>query len=287
MKIGLAGLGIMGYRIGGNLAKAGKLHLVYNRTERKAEQFSKEYGVKYVKDPIELLKEVDVLITMLADDDAVSNFLTPLIPYSKGKTIVDMSTISPSVSIEIAKKVAENGGFMYDAPVIGTSVFAEQKKLTVLLGGPEEKLDVVKEILSETASTILYMGGNGMGLYAKLVNNLMVGVYVATLAEAYNFGVKSGLKPEDVYKVLALYGSAKSPTSELKVPKMINNDYSTQFAIKHMRKDLEIITKETQNIKVINPLSSLALQLYRLAEAMGHGENDYVAVLEVYRKGNK
>jgi 3-hydroxyisobutyrate dehydrogenase len=68
---------------------------------------------------------------------------------------------------------------------------------------------------------------------------------------------------------------------------MINNDYSTQFAIKHMRKDLEIITKETQNIKVINPLSSLALQLYRMAEAMGHGENDYVAVLEVYRKGNK
>lgn len=123
MKIGLAGLGIMGYRVGGNLAKAGKLHLVYNRTERKAEQFSKEYGVKYVKDPIELLKEVDVLITMLADDDAVSNFLTPLIPYSKDKIIVDMSTISPSVSIEIAKKVAENGDLAlpYKARTLYTS----------------------------------------------------------------------------------------------------------------------------------------------------------------------
>ena len=287
MKVGLAGLGIMGYRIGANLAKAGKLHLVYNRTVKKAEQFSKEYNVKYVTDPVELIKEVDVLITMLADDEAVSSFLTPLIPYTKGKIVIDMSTISPSVSVSIAKKIEENGGYMYDAPVIGTSVFAEQKKLTVLVGGPEEKFDVVKDILSETASTILYMGSNGMGLYAKLVNNLMVGVYVAALAEAYNFGIKAGLKPEDVHKVLALYGSAKSPTAELKVPKMMSGDYSTQFAVKHMRKDLEIVTKESQNLKVINPLSSLALQLYRMAEAMGHGESDYVAVLEVYRKANR
>ncbi|BCU70299.1 NAD(P)-dependent oxidoreductase [Stygiolobus caldivivus] len=287
MKIGLAGLGIMGYRIGANLVKAGKLDVVYNRTENKTVQFSKEYNVKYVKDPTQLIKEVDVLITMLADDEAVSNFLTPLVPYTKGKVIIDMSTISPSVSINIAKKVSENGGYMYDAPVIGTSIFAEQKKLTVLLGGPEEKVEDVKNILSETASTILYMGGNGMGLYAKLVNNLMVGVYVAALAEAYNFGVKSGLKPEDVHKVLALYGSAKSPTSELKVPKMINNDYSTQFAVKHMRKDLEIINKETQNVKVVNPLSSIALQLYRMVEALGYGESDYVSVLEVYKRSNR
>ncbi|BFH73693.1 NAD(P)-dependent oxidoreductase [Sulfurisphaera javensis] len=286
MRIGLAGLGVMGYRIAGNLAKAGKLDIVYNRTLSKAEQFSKEYGVKHVTDPKELIKSVDLLITMLADDNSVSSFLMPLAPYAKDKIIVDMSTISPSVSISIANEVMKNGGIMYDAPVIGTSIFAEQKKLTVLLGGPESHVSTVTEVLKETASTILYMGKNGMGLYAKLVNNLMVGVYVAALAEAYNFGISAGLKPEDVHKVLALYGSAKSPTSELKVPKMMTSDYSTQFATKHMRKDLEIITKEAQNLHVINPLSSLALQFYKFAEALGYSESDYVSVLEVYKKAN-
>ncbi|MBB5252785.1 NAD(P)-dependent oxidoreductase [Sulfurisphaera ohwakuensis] len=286
MRVGLAGLGVMGYRIGANLVKAGKLDVVYNRTVSRAEQFSKEYGVKYVTDPKELIKSVDLLITMLADDSAVSSFLLPLSPYAKDKIIVDMSTISPSTSISIANEIMKNGGIMYDAPVIGTSIFAEQKKLTVLLGGPESHVNTVTEILKETASTIIYMGKNGMGLYAKLVNNLMVGVYVAALAEAYNFGISAGLKPEDVRKVLALYGSAKSPTSELKVPKMMNSDYSTQFATKHMRKDLEIITKETQNLHVVNPLSSLALQLYRFAEALGYSESDYAAVLEVYKKAN-
>ncbi|BFI74979.1 NAD(P)-dependent oxidoreductase [Sulfurisphaera ohwakuensis] len=286
MRVGLAGLGVMGYRIGANLVKSGKLDVVYNRTVSRAEQFSKEYGVKYVTDPKELIKSVDLLITMLADDSAVSSFLLPLSPYAKDKIIVDMSTISPSTSISIANEIMKNGGIMYDAPVIGTSIFAEQKKLTVLLGGPESHVNTVTEILKETASTIIYMGKNGMGLYAKLVNNLMVGVYVAALAEAYNFGISAGLKPEDVHKVLALYGSAKSPTSELKVPKMMNSDYSTQFATKHMRKDLEIITKETQNLHVVNPLSSLALQLYRFAEALGYSESDYAAVLEVYKKAN-
>ncbi|QIW23484.1 NAD(P)-dependent oxidoreductase [Sulfolobus sp. S-194] len=286
MRIGLAGLGVMGYRIGANLVKAGKLDVVYNRTINKAEQFSKEYGVKYVIDPKELIKSTDLLITMLADDNAVSSFLLPLVPYAKDKIIVDMSTISPSTSISIANEIMKNGGIMYDAPVIGTSIFAEQKKLTVLLGGPESHVNTVTEILKETASTIIYIGKNGMGLYAKLVNNLMVGVYVAALAEAYNFGISAGLKPEDVHKVLALYGSAKSPTSELKVPKMMKSDYSTQFATKHMRKDLEIITKETQNLHVVNPLSSLALQLYRFAEALGYSEADYAAILEVYKKAN-
>ena len=286
MRIGLAGLGVMGYRIGANLAKAGKLDLVYNRTTSKAEQFSKEYGVKYTTDPKELINSVDLLITMLSDDSAVLSFLMPLAQYSKGKIIVDMSTISPSTSISIANEVMKNGGIMYDAPVIGTSVFVEQKKITVLLGGPESHVNVVTDVLKETASTILYVGPNGMGLYAKLVNNLLLGVYMAALAEAYNFGIAAGLKPEDIYKVLAIYSSAKSPTSELKVPKMMNSDYSTQFATKHMRKDLEIITKEAQNLHVINPLSSLALQLYRFAESLGYSDADFSAVIEAYRKAS-
>ncbi len=221
---------------------------------------------------------------MLSDDNAVSSVYNEIIPESSGRILIDMSTISPSLSIEISRKIKENGGIMYDSPVIGTSIFVEQKKITFLIGGPKEKFSDIKNILQSTASSIFYMGSNGMGLYAKLVNNLLLGAYASALAEAFNFGIKSGLDPNDVVKLLSELSSSKSPTSEIKSPKMLNGDYSTQFATKHMRKDLEIVQKESQNLKVITPLSSLALQLFRMAEAMGYSEADYISIVEVFKR---
>ncbi|MEM0164295.1 MAG: NAD(P)-dependent oxidoreductase [Saccharolobus sp.] len=284
MKIGLIGLGIMGYRIGANLAKAGKLNTVYNRTREKAEKFSKEYGVPIAFSIKELVENSDLVLTMLADDEAVRSTIEPIIPLLKGKILVDMSTISPTLSVSLAKRIELNGGAMFDAPVIGTSTFVEQKKLVVLVGGPKDKFDIVNDVLKETASTIVYMGGNGMGLYAKLVNNLLLGSYVAAMAEAYNFGIKAGLDPQQIVNVLSSLSSARSPTSEIKSPKLLKEDYSTQFATKHMRKDLEIILRESQNIKSITPISSLALQLYRITEALGYSESDFISVVEVYKK---
>lgn len=284
MKVGLIGLGIMGYRIGANLAKAGKLHMVYNRSADKAESFVKEYKVSKASSINELVEKSDVIITMLSDDDAVKNVVEPIIPIMKGKILIDMSTISPTLSVSLAKKIESINGTMFDAPVIGTSTFVEQKKLVVLVGGPKEKFDIVYDILKETASSIVYMGSNGMGLYAKLVNNLLLGSYVAAIAEAYNFGLKAGLDPQQIANLLSSLSSARSPTTELKMPKLVKGDYSTQFATKHMRKDLEIIMRESQNLKVITPISSLALQLYKMAEALGYSEFDFVSVLEVFKK---
>ncbi|AWR95037.1 NAD(P)-dependent oxidoreductase [Acidianus brierleyi] len=284
MKIGLIGLGVMGWRIGANLAKDSKLDFVYDRTLSKAEDFSKKYGTKYFTSIKDLVKNSDYVLTMLSDDNAVSSVYGDIIPESSGKILVDMSTISPSLSIEISKKIKENGGIMCDSPVIGTSIFVEQKRITFLVGGPKDKFTDVKNILQSTASNIFYMGSNGMGLYAKLVNNLLLGAYASALAEAFNFGIKSGLDPNDVVKLLSELSSSKSPTSEIKSPKMLNGDYSTQFATKHMRKDLEIVQKESQNLKVITPLSSLALQLFRMAEAMGYSEADYISVVEVFKR---
>jgi len=283
MRIGLIGLGVMGYRIGANLARAGKLHAVFNRTMEKAIKFSSEYGVTVAKSIRELVEDSDVILTMLSNDDAVSSVVMEAIPHVKGKVLIDLSTISPSTSIDLAKQVKENGGEMMDAPVIGTSIHVEQKKLAVLVGGPRELFDMARDILIETASSVTYMGGNGMGLYAKLVNNLLLGTYVAAMGEAYWFGVRSGLKPSDVEKVLRELSSARSPTADLKVPKMMSGDYSTQFALKHMRKDLEIIQKEAQGLGMPIPLSALALQLYRLIEEAENGELDFSAVAELFR----
>ncbi|AHC50881.1 3-hydroxyisobutyrate dehydrogenase [Sulfolobus acidocaldarius SUSAZ] len=287
MRIGLAGLGLMGYRIAANLAKAGKLNMVYNRTVGKAEQFHKEYGVKYAEDPKSLIQSVDFLITMLSDDEAVKSFITPLLPYVKDKIIVDMSTISPSTSISISNEVSKHGGIMFDTPVIGTTIAVEQKKITVLVGGPKEKFNIVQDVLKETAANIIYVGKNGSALYTKIANNLLTGIYMTALAEAFTFGVRSGLDPEEIKTILSQYASVKSPFMELKLPKVISGDYSTQFATKHMAKDLEIAVRESQNLKVITPLTSISLQLYRLADGLGYGDSDFSSVVEVYKKSPK
>ncbi|AEB94576.1 NAD(P)-dependent oxidoreductase [Metallosphaera cuprina] len=287
MRVGLIGLGVMGYRIGTNLVKEGKLHVVYNRTTKKADEFGKQYGVKVAKSARDLTSDSDVILLMLSDDQAVNEVVNEIKSNMNGKILIDMSTISPSLSISLASDVMKVGGKMYDAPVVGTSIMVEQKRLTVLVGGPQDGFQSVKELLSSTASSVLYMGKNGMGLYAKLVNNLLIGTYVASMAEAFNLGVNSGLSPEQVAEFLAKFSSARSPTSELKAGKMASRDYSTQFATKHMRKDLEIIDREAQKLGVINPMSALALQLYRMAEYLGLSESDYASVLEVYSRKQK
>lgn len=120
MRVGLIGLGVMGWRIGVNLARAGKLHAVYNRTLSKAQQFSMEYGVTYAKSPRELAEGSDVILTVLSDDAAVKGIVEEILPTMKGRTLLEMSTISPSLSVELAERVSRTGGRMYDAPLVGT-----------------------------------------------------------------------------------------------------------------------------------------------------------------------
>ncbi len=249
--------------------------------------FSKEFGVKKANKLEDIIKDSDIVLTMLSDDNAARAVISEIIPYSKGKIIVDMSTISPRLSISLAKLMEENGGSMLDAPVIGTSIMVEQKKLIIMVGGKEESFNEVRSILESTSSSVIYMGKNGAGLYAKLVNNLLLGAYVVAMGEAFNFGVKSGLDKSQVELVLTKLSSARSPTTELKVPKLVSGDYSTQFATKHMRKDLEIIQGESIYNGSIVPMSSLALQFYRMAESLGLSEEDFCSVYEVFNKFSK
>jgi len=160
----------------------------------------------------------------------------------------------------------------------------EQRKVTVLVGGSEEVFKTVLPVLRETAENVVRVGGNGMGLYAKLVNNLVLGVYVASLAEAFNMGIRAGLDKEQMVEVLDRLSSIRSPTSAIKLPKLLNGDYSTQFALKHMRKDLEIIQSESKRLRTFTVLSDLAMQLYRGAEGLGLSEMDFAAILELYRR---
>ncbi len=282
--VGIAGLGVMGSRVAANLAQAGLLVGVYDRTRSKAQEFAGSHGVDVLDSPESLASRVDVIVTVLSDDTAVAEVLSRVIPVSSGKLIIDMSTISPQVSVELASKARERGGVMYDAPIMGTSVDVEAKRVTVLVGGPKEHFGRVEEILSKTAARVVYVGPNGMGLYMKLAGNMAFAVFLAGLAEAISFASRAGLTPEQVSDLLLNISGTRSPTSGLKVPKMLRSDYEVQFALKHMRKDTEIMVREAQRLKVPLPVTGLASSLLRMAENMGLGDLDVAALIELYRR---
>ncbi|KUO83175.1 MAG: 3-hydroxyisobutyrate dehydrogenase [Vulcanisaeta sp. OSP_8] len=283
VRVGVAGLGVMGWRIAKNLRDDGLLVGVYNRSVDKALRFGREFGVEVFKIPADLARSVDVVITMLSDDDAVRSIITDeggvLAGLRGGSLVVDMSTISPSTSIELANLVRSRGGEMVDAPVIGTSVAVERRELVVLVGGSEEAFNRARDVLQHTAKTIIHVGPNGYGLYAKLINNALLGSYVVALAEVINLGRGFGLSDSVITDVLTRLSSARSPTSELKVPKILSGDFSVQFALKHMRKDLDIVMREASMRGIPIPMASLALQFYRIAERLGLGEEDFAAVV--------
>ncbi|ARM74784.1 hypothetical protein B6F84_01255 [Acidianus manzaensis] len=280
MKVGVVGLGLMGYRIAKNFAKDQMLTVVWNRTREKAEKFSKEFNVSFV--PLEdLPKYCDVIILVLSDDNAVEEVIGKILPKVRGKIIVDMSTISPETSISLAKRVDSMGGIMYDAPLTG-SVGIEERKATIMLGGPKEKSEEVIDLLKHTANNVLYIGGNGSGLFMKLVNNLIASAYMTALAEAYSLGIKSGLDVHKISEFLSNYSIVSSPLSKLKCIKIEQRDYSPQFSLKLMTKDLKIINKECENLGVTNFISSLVLKLHELAIKYGLGELDMSAIEMLY-----
>ncbi|BAB59374.1 hypothetical protein [Thermoplasma volcanium GSS1] len=280
-KVVLIGLGIMGYRIAANFKKAGMLNGVFDRKIEKAEAFSKQFGSEFYKDIESAVKSNDVIVTMLYDDSSVIDVYSKAMDYAAGKIFVDMSTISPETSIRVSKDIESKGGEMYDAPVIGTSVVVEKKGLTVLIGGPRDNVGLIEELMGATATSVVYVGPNGSGLYAKLVNNLFLGSYMEALAEAVRFGRSTGLDDNVISSVLIKYSSARSPTSELKVPKMMAGDHSTQFSVKNMLKDLEIIEDTARRKSVPIPSASIALQFYRYLASSGHSEEDISSIYKV------
>lgn len=282
MRVGVVGLGLMGWRIAKNFAEDNLLAGVWNRTKEKALDFSKRFGIPYYELE-ELPEKVDVIITVLSDDNAVKGIVERVLNKLSGKIIIDMSTISPKTSIQLAKKVKEADGLMYDAPFTG-SVGIEQRRATVMVGGPKEKSEEIVELLKHTANNVIYVGDNGMGLYMKLVNQLMVGAYMAAMAEAYSLGTKAGLDVNKISEFLANYSIISSPQSKLKCEKISKGDYSPQFSLKLMTKDLRLINEACEDLGVTNFISSITLKLYELATKYGLGELDLSAIKLLYDK---
>jgi 3-hydroxyisobutyrate dehydrogenase len=285
LKVGLAGLGVIGSRVAEKLVESGSLNLVYNRTQTKAAVFAKAHGVSVSQSTQDLVRECDVVFTVLSDDEAVSSFFggTSSVPI-QGKTFLDMSTIGPSTSVAMASDIKRRGASMLDVPVVGSASMVEKKEAVLMVGGEAADFERVSPLLHQIANVVLHVGPNGTGLKLKLVHNLVLASYVVALGEAVNFGLGGGLDPKMIEQLLVSLSSIRSPGSALKVPKIIGSDYAMQFSLKHMIKDLGIIEAEAKRQRSPIPMGSLALQLYRMAEKRGLAEKDFSAVAELFRE---
>ena len=282
MKVGFIGLGIMGSRMAANLQKQGYDLVVSNRTRSKAQPLL-DNGAIFVESPAEVATRVNVLFTMLAHPDAVAQaasgtdgFLEPLKP---GALWVDCSSVNPSFSKKMAIDAAAQQVHFLDAPVTGSAPVAEKGKLVFWVGGDEIDLTLIRPLLLCMGNKIVHAGGHGMGTSMKMVINLLLGIGMASFAEAMALGQGLGLSQRMLLDSL-LGMPAVPPFLASKRANIEEGDYETEFPLRWMQKDLYLASVSAHEAGVALPVTNLTKELYRFAMRDGYEKADFSAIYE-------
>lgn len=267
-----------------NLLRSGFQVTVYNRTASKSEPLAAE-GAQIAATPHSAVEGKDVIITMISNDDSIrevfygdNGILNAMKP---GAVIIDSSTISPGLVREIAAAVEERGGKFLDAPVTGSKPAAIEGTLVFMVGGNASVIEEHRDIFDAMGRLLLHMGDNGSGAVAKLAHNAMVGIHNVALAEGFSIAVKSGV-PADKFLELVQNGSAGSKQAELKGRKIIDNDFSNQFSLALMLKDLKLASSLSDSTGVPSPMLGLAKSIFQTGFNHGYGDEDLSAVVKTY-----
>ena len=284
-RVAFLGLGIMGSRMANRLAERGFELIVWNRTQSTAEQFCAEHpNVRMAHTPGEAGGQADIVFTMVVDGPQVEHVLLGdegvAAAARPGTLCVDCSTIGPSWTREIARRLAEHDVRMVDAPVTGSSPRAEDGTLTIMVGGSDEDVARARPALDAMGTTIVHAGALGHGQMVKLINNAVAATNAAVLGEALVVGAKAGLDLEALTQVMRA-GSGNSTMVELKARPMREHDYSTLFKLDHMLKDVRLCLDEGAEMGVPFTFAALTRELLIAASGRGHGNDDFAAVIEV------
>jgi 3-hydroxyisobutyrate dehydrogenase len=287
MKIGFIGIGAMGKPMAINLLNAGFQLTVYD-LNRDAVRQMVETGARSAATPKELAAGADVVITMLPNFDVVRSVLDGaegvLAGAREGAVIIDMSTVAPDQTRSMAALAKKKEISYLDAPVSGGVGGAAKGALTIMVGGPAAVVDQVMAVFNALGKKIYRVGGVGAGDAIKLVNNLLLGVNMAALAEALVVGVKAGLEPQILLEIIG-GSSGNSYALEAKMPRFImKGNFEPGFAIDLQFKDLELATQTGKELGVPLFLTNLAQQIFEQARAAGLGGEDISAVIKVWEK---
>ncbi len=276
-RIGFIGLGIMGRPMASRLLGAGYEVTVWNRTASKAEALV-QAGARRGASPRDVAARSDVTITMVADTpDVRAVILGPdgvIEGVRPGAVVIDMSTISPVATREIAESLAARGASMLDAPVSGGEKGAIEGTLSIMVGGAPEVFDRVLPILRTLGQNIVYMGDHGAGQVTKACNQLVLSLTILGVAEALALARKAGVDPSRVRAAL-LGGFAQSRVLELHGQRMLDGQFEPGFRTRLYHKDLGIVLQTGRALGMPLLGAGLAAQLYQVAMSRGLGELDY------------
>jgi 2-hydroxy-3-oxopropionate reductase len=284
MVIGFIGLGIMGAPMAKNCIARGKYPLVVFNGNRHAGELT-ALGAQGRDTIKEVAAESDVIITMLPDSPEVEQVILGengvCVGLSKGKIVVDMSSISPVTTRKVAERVAEKGGVMLDAPVSGGDIGAQKGTLAIMVGGPSDAFETIKPILDVMGSSITHVGGIGCGNIVKLANQIIVAGNLAAMGEAMAFARKAGMKPRSVYEAIK-GGMAGSKAMELRVENIISGQFPPGFNIGLHRKDLYNALALAREIDGHLPLTAQVQEMFGVLVDKGYINEDHSAVYRFY-----
>lgn len=284
--VAFLGLGVMGYPMAGHLAGAGHRVTVYNRTEKKAQQWAKEFGGKSAKTPREAAaaaqivfscvgNDADLASVMLGDDGAFAGM-------RKDAIAVDNTTASAKIARELHSEARKRGLHFVDAPISGGQAGAVNGQLTVMCGGDKPAFDRAQPVAMAFAKAVTLIGDSGAGQLAKMVNQLCIAGLAQGLSEGISFGQAAGLDMKLVLQVIGK-GAAQSWQMDNRGGTMVDGKFDFGFAVDWMRKDLGLCLDEARKNGAPLPVAALVDQFYAEIQAMGGGRWDTSSLIRRLR----
>jgi 2-hydroxy-3-oxopropionate reductase len=286
-RIGFIGVGIMGFPMAKNLIKAGYPLVAYALSEQSISKIALE-GAERGESCTHVAKNCDIIITMLPNSPDVEQVILGeqgiLKGACKGQILIDMSSIAPLVSQSLAQELEKKGIDMLDAPVSGGQEKAQSGTLAIMVGGKEEIFNYCKPVLEVMGKPIL-VGDIGAGGTAKLVNQAIVAVNIAIVAEALLLGKKAGVDPDRIFDAIK-GGLAGSQCLTDKAPRMFSGNYAPGFRMRLHVKDLTNALQTSQELHNAMPLTAQVMEMMQALMADGHTELDHAGLALFYEKIN-
>ena len=282
MKIAFLGLGIMGRPMASNLVKAGHEVSVWNRSARQHIE-----GATTAVSPADAARDAEIVWMSVADTAAVERliFSSDGVEQSlrEGMLIVDSSTISPSATVRFARRVAERGVQWIDAPVTGSKIGAENGQLTFIVGGPAETVEALDPLFKAMGKNVIRVGDVGKGQAAKIAMNLQIALIYEGFAEGLTLATKLGVEPSKMIELVQAT-MIRSGVTDYKAPFVLRRDYSPNFPLRLMHKDIRIMLESAKEVRVKLPALETVEEIYDLATEEGYADLDYAATLALLEK---
>ncbi|HLI31510.1 MAG TPA: NAD(P)-dependent oxidoreductase [Solirubrobacteraceae bacterium] len=282
-QLGFIGLGAMGEPMAGRLLAAGFDVCGTNRNQARGERLRAQ-GLRWCSTPREVAESADIVITMLSDDQALRSVALAdgglLAGLRAGATYIDMSTVSPQCSAEVAEAVAGRGASFLEAPVSGSVPQAQSGSLTIMVAGDRGAFERSKAVLGAMGSNVAYLGERGRALMMKLAINLSVAAQMIAFSEGLLLACAHGIPQKQAVDLLCNSAIA-SPMLRSRGPLTIERQPQPWFALRLMHKDLALALAQAREHDLSMPLSALAHELFSAARAHGHSDEDMVAIYDL------